>query len=43
VVIWVSVAGIGSGVYSLGQFNFDGLTLIIENGASTSHDDIFSV
>ena len=33
--------GIGGGVYNLGAFDFDALTLIFENHASTSHDDVF--
>jgi uncharacterized protein (TIGR03118 family) len=32
--------GIG-GVYNLGSFDFDALTLIFGNHASTSHDDVF--
>ena len=35
--------GPGDGVYSLGHFTFEGVTLIIGNHASTSHADIFSV
>ena len=35
--------GIGGGVYNLGRFDFDVLTLIFENHASTSHDDVFSL
>lgn len=35
--------GIGGGVYNLGAFHFDALTLIFENHASTSHDDVFSL
>jgi hypothetical protein len=33
--------GIGGGVYNLGVFDFDALTLIFGNHASTSHDDVF--
>jgi hypothetical protein len=33
--------GIGGGVYNLGGFDFDALTLIFDNDASTSHDDVF--
>jgi hypothetical protein len=33
--------GIGGGVYNLGGFEFDALTQILENHASTSHDDVF--
>jgi hypothetical protein len=33
--------GIGGGIYNLGGFDFDVLTLIFENHASTSHDNIF--
>lgn len=35
--------GIGGGVYNLGLFDFDALTRIFENHASTSHDDVFSL
>jgi hypothetical protein len=35
--------GIGGGVYNLGLFNFDGLTQIFGNHASTSHDDVFDL
>ena len=35
--------GIGGGVYNLGDFDFDVLTLIFENHASTSHDDVFDL
>jgi hypothetical protein len=34
--------GIGGGVHNLGLFDFDVLTLIFGNHASTSHDDVFS-
>lgn len=33
--------GIGGGVYNLGVFTFDLFTVINENHASTSNDDIF--
>ena len=33
--------GIGGGVYNLGLFDFDALTRIFGNHASTSHDDVF--
>jgi len=33
--------GIGGGVYNLGNFDFDALTLIVANHASTSDDDVF--
>ena len=33
--------GIGGGGYNLGDFDFDALTLIFGNHASTSHDDVF--
>src|SRR6185369_11819053 len=33
--------GIGGGVYNLGAFDFDGLTLILQDHASTSDDDVF--
>jgi hypothetical protein len=33
--------GIGGGVYNLGNLDVDGLTLLLENHASTSHDDLF--
>jgi hypothetical protein len=33
--------GVGGGVYNLGGFDFDEFTLISENHASTSHDEIF--
>jgi hypothetical protein len=33
--------GIGGGVYNLGSFDFDALTLIFKNHASTSDDDVF--
>src|SRR5262249_46473719 len=33
--------GIGGGVYNLGDFDLDALTLIFENHASTSDDDVF--
>src|SRR5262249_6379559 len=33
--------GIGGGVYSLGTFTFDSRTVIADNEASTSNDDIF--
>jgi hypothetical protein len=33
--------GIGGGVYNLGVFDFDVLTLIFKNHASTSDDDVF--
>jgi hypothetical protein len=35
--------GIGGGVYNLGQFDFDALTRIVKNHASTSHDDMFDL
>jgi hypothetical protein len=35
--------GIGGGVYNLGAFEFDVLTSIFGNHASTSHDDVFSL
>ena len=35
--------GIGGGVHNLGLFDFDVLTLIFGNHASTSHDDVFSL
>jgi hypothetical protein len=34
--------GIGGGVYNLGLFSVDELTVIRKNRASTNHDDIFS-
>jgi hypothetical protein len=34
--------GIGGGVYNLGDFDFDVLSLIFKNHASTSHDDVFN-
>jgi hypothetical protein len=33
--------GIGGGVYNLGAFDFDGLTRILQDHASTSDDDVF--
>src|SRR5262249_1737859 len=33
--------GIGGGVFNLGTFSFDAQTLIKNNDASTSNDDIF--
>jgi hypothetical protein len=33
--------GIGGGVYNLGSFDFDALTQIFKNHASTSNDDVF--
>ena len=33
--------GVGGGVYNLGTFAFDVLTVIKKNDASTSNDDIF--
>jgi len=33
--------GIGGGVYNLGVFDRDALTLIFKNHASTSDDDVF--
>jgi hypothetical protein len=33
--------GIGGGVYNLGSFDFGALTLIFDNHASTSDDDVF--
>src|SRR5262245_9687000 len=33
--------GIGGGVYNLGSLDFDALTLIFDNHASTSDDDVF--
>jgi hypothetical protein len=35
--------GIAGGVYNLGLFDFDGLTRISRNHASTSHDDVFDL
>jgi hypothetical protein len=32
---------VGGGVYNLGTFLFDALTVIANNHASTSHDDCF--
>ena len=33
--------GIGGGIYNLGAFTFDAFTVIKDNHASTSNDDIF--
>jgi hypothetical protein len=33
--------GVGGGIYNLGELDFDALTVISKNHASTSHDDIF--
>jgi hypothetical protein len=33
--------GIGGGVYNLGAFTYDATTVIKDNHASTSNDDIF--
>jgi len=35
--------GVGGGVYNLGLFDYDDLTRIDDNHASTSNDDIFSI
>lgn len=35
--------GVGGGVYNLWLFDFDEFTLIFENHASTSHDDVFDL
>ena len=36
-------AGVGGGVYNLGLFDLDALTLIFGNRAATSDDDVFSI
>jgi hypothetical protein len=33
--------GIGGGIYNLGTFSFDSATVIEDNKASTSNDNIF--
>ena len=35
--------GIGGGVFNLGSLDLDALTLIFDNLASTSYDDVFSL